>query len=180
MIIDHYRELMNRNGAAVMDVRYVVERDTAAFEAARTTVGMVCADDSLTGWNNFGPAAQWSYRTPEETDEILANPGMGWETFHRTAKQDKNLPPWIPSTVHYARWGWRDLEPRPGKIDDAFLNKVLGGLQEDAAGDANQREGMHGTRHATRNRLAGGLHGRPGQFFANLEPHAQRLSRIDT
>ena len=23
---------------------------------------------------------------PEETDEILANPGMGWETFHRTSK----------------------------------------------------------------------------------------------
>lgn len=42
---------------------------------------------------------------PEETDEILANPGMGWQTFHHTAKQDKNLPAWIPSTVHYARWG---------------------------------------------------------------------------
>jgi len=63
--------------------------------------------------------------TPEETDEILANPGMGWETFHRTAKQDKNLPSWIPSTVHYARWGWRELEPQPGKIDYAFLDKVL-------------------------------------------------------
>jgi hypothetical protein len=44
---------------------------------------------------------------PEETDEILANPGMGWETFHKTATQDKNLPAWIPSTIHYARWGWR-------------------------------------------------------------------------
>ena len=63
--------------------------------------------------------------TPEETDEILANPGMGWETFHRTAKQDKKLPSWIPSTVHYARWGWRELEPQPGKIDYAFLDGVL-------------------------------------------------------
>ena len=44
--------------------------------------------------------------TPEETDEILANPGMGWETFHHTSKQDKSLPPWIPSTIQYARWGW--------------------------------------------------------------------------
>jgi hypothetical protein len=33
--------------------------------------------------------------TPEETDEILANPGMGWQTFHRTRAQDKNLPSWI-------------------------------------------------------------------------------------
>jgi len=63
--------------------------------------------------------------TPEETDEILVNPGMGWETFHHTAKQDKNLPSWIPSTVHYARWGWRELEPQPGKIDYAFLDGVL-------------------------------------------------------
>ena len=46
---------MSRNGAAIMDVLYVVERDTAAFEAARTTVDIVCAGDSLTGWNNFGP-----------------------------------------------------------------------------------------------------------------------------
>lgn len=62
---------------------------------------------------------------PEETDEILANPGMGWQTFHRTSKQDKNLPAWIPSTVQYARWGWRELEPQPGKIDYAFLDRTL-------------------------------------------------------
>jgi len=46
---------------------------------------------------------------PEETDELLANPGIGWETFHRTCDKDKNLPDWIPSTVHYARWGWGNL-----------------------------------------------------------------------
>lgn len=62
---------------------------------------------------------------PEETDEILANPGMGWETFHRTSKADKNLPSWIPSTVQYARWGWRELEPQPGKIAYEFLDKIL-------------------------------------------------------
>jgi hypothetical protein len=62
---------------------------------------------------------------PEETDERLANPGMGWETFHRTRDQDKSLPDWIPSTVHYARWGWGVLEPRPGQIDYAFLDKTL-------------------------------------------------------
>jgi hypothetical protein len=62
---------------------------------------------------------------PEETDEILANPGMGWETFHRTSKQDKNLPSWIPSTVHYLRWGWKEVEPKPGQIDQAMLDRVL-------------------------------------------------------
>ncbi len=63
--------------------------------------------------------------TPEETDELLANPGIGWETFGRTRDRDKNLPDWIPSTVHYERWGWGVLEPRPGEIDYAFLDKVL-------------------------------------------------------
>ena len=63
--------------------------------------------------------------TPEETDEILANPGIGWETFHRTSKADKNLPSWIPSTIRYDRWGWKVLEPEQGKIDYEFLDGVL-------------------------------------------------------
>ncbi len=62
---------------------------------------------------------------PEQTDEILANPGMGWETFHRTSAADTNLPAWIPSTVHYARWGWGQLEPKRGEIDYGFLDGVL-------------------------------------------------------
>jgi len=77
-------------------------------------LGTACAADD--GWVKV---------VPKEASEILANPGMGWETFHHTAKQEKNLPSWIPSTVHYARWGWGELEPRPGTINDAFLDKVL-------------------------------------------------------
>ena len=62
---------------------------------------------------------------PEQTDAILANPGMGWETFGRPADKDKNLPDWIPSTIQYARWGWGVLEPEPGMINYEFLDKVL-------------------------------------------------------
>ncbi|MEI7730321.1 MAG: DUF4832 domain-containing protein [Verrucomicrobiota bacterium] len=62
---------------------------------------------------------------PQSTDELLTNPGMGWETFNRPGKRDKNLPSWIPSTVNYARWGWGTLEPQPGKLDTAFLDKAL-------------------------------------------------------
>lgn len=68
---------------------------------------------------------EWVTVSPEETDEILPNPGMGWETFHHPADQDRNLPEWIPSTVQYARWGWGQLEPRPGEIDEAFLDRML-------------------------------------------------------
>ena len=60
-----------------MDVLYVVERDTAAFETARTTVDIVCAGDSLTGWNNFGPAGQWPYRTyPDFLQELCVPLGL--------------------------------------------------------------------------------------------------------
>jgi hypothetical protein len=62
---------------------------------------------------------------PEQTDELLANPGMGWQTFHHTRDEDGNLPDWIPSTIHYARWGWGALEPDLGRIDYAFLDGVL-------------------------------------------------------
>jgi len=67
---------------------------------------------------------------PEGIDAILANPGMGWQTFHRTANEDKNLPSWIPSTVHYARWGWGDLEAKQGQIDYGFLDGILKASRE--------------------------------------------------
>ncbi len=79
---------------------------------------IVCAQPVLAG-------AVFVQTTFEETDELLANPGMGWQTFGRTRGEDKNLPDWIPSTVHYARWGWGRLEPRPDEIDYAFLDGVL-------------------------------------------------------
>lgn len=63
--------------------------------------------------------------TPEESNEVLANPGMGWETFQCTSKQDKNLPSWIPSTILRVLWGWGELEPQPGKIDYGLIDKLL-------------------------------------------------------
>ena len=79
----------------------------------------------LLAWGAVVLAQEQIVIEPEETDEILANPGIGWETFHHTSKQDKSLPKWIPSTIHYARWGWGELEPQPGKLNTAFLDKVL-------------------------------------------------------
>lgn len=67
---------------------------------------------------------------PEETDELLANPGIGWQTFLRTSRQDKNLPPWLPSSMHYARWGWGRLEPQPGQLNTEFLDRVLAETRE--------------------------------------------------
>lgn len=62
---------------------------------------------------------------PRQTDELLANPGIGWTTFNRTSRADKNLPDGIPSTIAYTRWSWRQLEPRPGQIDEPLIAATL-------------------------------------------------------
>lgn len=71
---------------------------------------------------------------PAEIQDLLANPHMGWETFHTPADQDRALPGWLPSTVLYLRCGWRDIEPRPGALDTARIDAAL-----DSARNAGQR-----------------------------------------
>ena len=97
--------------------------------AAYIVAGLGCAVLLLVGRQTAGKELSLKNEmvtvAPEETDELLTNPGIGWETFHRTRTEDKNLPDWIPSTIHYARWGWGTLEPQPGKIDYTFLDQIL-------------------------------------------------------
>jgi lysophospholipase L1-like esterase len=40
---------------------YLADRDTASFQDERLAVDVVCAGDSLTGWNNEGPVTYWPY-----------------------------------------------------------------------------------------------------------------------
>jgi lysophospholipase L1-like esterase len=56
------------------DVLYVAERGSPAFEARRTSVDVVCAGDSITGWNNFGVVGVWPYRTYPEFLQRLYQP----------------------------------------------------------------------------------------------------------
>ena len=62
---------------------------------------------------------------PGETEELLANPGIGWETFGYPAKADKSLPAGIPSQILYVRWGWATLEPQAGKLNTELLESTL-------------------------------------------------------
>jgi len=61
---------------------------------------------------------------PKETDELLANPGMGWQTFYQFADEDPNLDG-LPSGSAYIRFYWRTLEPEEGKINFAMLDDML-------------------------------------------------------
>jgi hypothetical protein len=38
-----------------------VDQGSPVFEVGRTAVDVVCAGDSLTGWNNFGPHSTCPY-----------------------------------------------------------------------------------------------------------------------
>ena len=47
----------------MLSVLYLADRDSPTFEAGRLTVDVVCAGDSITGWNNFGVVRDWPYHT---------------------------------------------------------------------------------------------------------------------
>ena len=55
-------------------VLHVVERGMPSFESARSSVDVVCAGDSITGWNNFGVVENWPYRTYPEYFGRLCEP----------------------------------------------------------------------------------------------------------
>jgi len=61
---------------------------------------------------------------PRESDELLANPGMGWQTFHRFADDDPNLQG-LPSASAYFRFYWREVEPQDGQIDFPKFDGLL-------------------------------------------------------
>ncbi len=59
-----------------------------------------------------------------ESDELFANPGMGWQTFHRFADDDPNLQG-LPSASAYLRFYWREVEPKDGQIDFPKFDDLL-------------------------------------------------------
>jgi hypothetical protein len=61
---------------------------------------------------------------PRESDELLANPGMGWQTFHRFADNDPNLEG-LPSASAYFRFYWREIESQDGQIDFPKFDDLL-------------------------------------------------------
>ena len=61
---------------------------------------------------------------PRESDELLANPGMGWQTFHRFADDDPNLQG-LPSASAYFRFYWREVEPQDGQIAFPKFDELL-------------------------------------------------------
>src|SRR5690348_3777172 len=61
---------------------------------------------------------------PKEIETLFANPGMGWQTFHQFADEDKNLAG-LPSSSAYFRFYWREVEPADGQINFAKFDALL-------------------------------------------------------
>jgi gamma-glutamylcyclotransferase (GGCT)/AIG2-like uncharacterized protein YtfP/lysophospholipase L1-like esterase len=60
-----------------MQVVYLADLRRPSFEQDRITVDVVCAGDSITGWNNDGPADVWPYPTyPHFLQELCAPSGL--------------------------------------------------------------------------------------------------------
>jgi lysophospholipase L1-like esterase len=55
-------------------ILYVADRRLPSFQLARQSVDVVCAGDSITGWNNFGEVSEWAYRTYPEFLQRLSDP----------------------------------------------------------------------------------------------------------
>jgi lysophospholipase L1-like esterase len=55
-------------------VLYLADRKSRPFQVRRSSVDVVCAGDSITGWNNFGGVDEWPYPTYPEYLQRLCEP----------------------------------------------------------------------------------------------------------
>ena len=116
-----------------LEILYTADHGSPAFETARTAVDVVCAGDSLTGWNNFGPADTWRYRTyPEFLQELceplglrIANGGIAGELSDKGPKQVKDYLDLFPHARYFVMGmgtndlaTWADTEATSRRIID--------------------------------------------------------------
>lgn len=118
---------------------YLADRGTPAFEQARATVAVVCAGDSITGWNNFGPADSWPYPTYPEFLQVscrelrlaVADCGIAGEISANGVEQVGDYLDLFPNTRYFViGFGtndlgtWPDTEATSRQIIENLLQMV--------------------------------------------------------
>ena len=97
---------------------YVADRGTSAFETARLSADVVCAGDSITGWNNFGAVRNWPYPTyPEHLQRlcepsglVVANGGIAGEVSPNGLGQVRDYLELFPNARYFVvGYGTNDL-----------------------------------------------------------------------
>ena len=116
-------------------ILYTADQGSTAFEAARAAVDLVCAGDSLTGWNNFGPARTWPYRTyPDFLQEFcvllglrIANGGIAGEVSDNGPQQVRDYLTLFPNARYFIiGMGTNDLGTWPDTA--ATSEKIIANL----------------------------------------------------
>jgi lysophospholipase L1-like esterase len=123
---------------------YVVDRDTQPFEKTRLSTDVVCAGDSITGWNNFGVVSEWPYRTyPEFLQRLceplrltIANGGIAGEVSPNGLGQVREYLILFPNARYFVvGYGTNDLGMWP-KVERTSpmiienLNRMVGAIRE--------------------------------------------------
>jgi lysophospholipase L1-like esterase len=99
-------------------VLYLADRRSPSFQTARTSVDVVCAGDSITGWNNFGGVDEWPYptypeylqRLCEPLDLIVANGGIAGEVSPNGIGQVRDYLTLLPNARYFVvGYGTNDL-----------------------------------------------------------------------
>ena len=129
------------------EVLYTADQSTPAFDASKAAVDVVCAGDSLTGWNNFGPADSWPYRTyPHFLQELVpldwvANGGIAGEISDNGPQQVQDYLALFPNARYFVfGMGTNDLGMWPDT--EATSKRIIGNLGKMVqAGQGSGQEG---------------------------------------
>jgi lysophospholipase L1-like esterase len=127
----------SQGGTAMTTALHVADRGTSAFQAARLSADVVCAGDSITGWNNFGAVRNWPYptypdslqRLCEPSGLVVANGGIAGEVSPNGLGQVRDYLELFPNARYFVvGYGTNDLGMWPGveRTSPRIIGKWLG------------------------------------------------------
>ena len=128
-------------------ILYVADRGMPSFQTAPLSVDIVCAGDSITGWNNFGGVRDWPYRTyPEFLQRFcdplgltIANGGIAGEVSPNGLGQVRDYLDLFPNARYFVvGYGTNDLGMWPQV--ERTSPRIIENLAQDGAGDPGQRK----------------------------------------
>lgn len=172
---------------AASEVLYTADRHTDAFDQRRLVVDVVCAGDSITGWNNFGPVAYWPYPAyPQFLQEMcqpfglrLANGGIAGEVSPNGIGQVQDYLELFPAARYFIiGYGTNDLGTWPDtERTSKRLIENLGQMVQ-AVTDRGERPVLFNVPHANESmfppRIVEELHAKRDYHNARLKEYCDR------
>lgn len=127
-------------GLNMTQVVYLSDAGSANAASLCESVDVVCAGDSLTGWNNFGPVSSWPFLTyPHFLQEIcdplgltLADGGIAGEVSGRGLWHVQRYLEFFPNSRYFAiGFGTNDLGGAADHVvTSSLILENLGGMVE--------------------------------------------------